>query len=148
MAFHQASCPCYLDAMKIPKWKIKGQKLGYKHHAADKLADNISHMTGRPIGANEVAHHIVAGGARQSAKDALAKIKALGVDVNEGANGIYLPKSAKYVKNAKTPHAEVHTETYYNELLKDLNGLNGQPDALRQKLQYIAKLLESNSYKY
>jgi hypothetical protein len=148
MAFHQASCPCYLDAMKIPKWKIKGQKLGYKHHPADKLSDNITHMTGRPIGANEVAHHIVAGGAtRQSAKDALNKIKALGVDVNEGANGVFMPKSSKYVAGTTPAHSKIHTNDYYDAVWNRIYKIN-DPNELREALQDIKNEIIAGSFIY
>lgn len=134
--------------MKIPKWKIKGQKLGYKHHPADKLADNIKHMSGRAKGANEHAHHIVTGGAtRQTAKDALAKIKALGVDVNEGANGVFMPKSSKYVAGTTPAHSKIHTNDYYDEVWDRIR-LITKPDDLREELQKIKSEIIAGSFKY
>lgn len=51
-----------MDATKNgDPWKIIGQKLGYSHHPASNLAENITKFNGRAKKANEVAHHIVAG---------------------------------------------------------------------------------------
>ena len=138
-----------MNAMAPPdKYKIKGQKLGYRYHPADKLADNVTHMTGRAIGPNEHAYHIVAGGAsRESAVNALAKIKALGIDVNEGANGVFLPKSCKYVVGTTPAHAKIHTNDYYDEVWMRIENIN-DPMYLRGELQKIKDEIIAGSFRY
>ena len=72
----------------------------------------------RPEGA--AAHHIVAHGDEWAAP-ARAILARDGIDINEAANGIYLPKHAGFEVDGIPTHSRLHTYKYYNELNRRLS---------------------------
>ncbi len=71
------------------------------------------------------AHHIVAGGDVRANK-ARGKLEKFWIDINDKENGTFLPGSAKDKEVFKgndidkygdiLPHAEIHTNVYYDEI--------------------------------
>jgi hypothetical protein len=67
----------------------------------------------RPDGA--AAHHIVAHGDDRAAP-AKAILARDGIDINEAANGMYLPKHKGFEVDGIPTHSRLHTQRYYDEL--------------------------------
>lgn len=74
--------------------------------------------TSRP--SDSAAHHIVAGRAK-SAAQARTVLKDFGVDINDAANGVFLPRSTRVPNpTGAAVHSTLHTNQYYatvNDLL-------------------------------
>jgi hypothetical protein len=68
------------------------------------------------------------------------------IDINEAANGIFLPKSSKYVIDEATSHANVHTKVYYETVYDRIN--NVPKDRIRTELQKIANELSNGTFPY
>jgi RHS repeat-associated protein len=83
---------------------------------AAKLAENmIDKGIARP--AETAAHHIVASGAKAMAKARNYMVKVLGMDINEAANGVFLPKNlAAANPGGAAVHSTVHTAEYYEKV--------------------------------
>jgi RHS repeat-associated protein len=84
----------------------------------------------RPPGS--AAHHIVAGSA-PGAEAARATLRKLGIDINDAANGVFLPAAQ---------HAALHTNAYYAAVNKALEGVTTQSQAL-QILKTIGQTLQA-----
>jgi hypothetical protein len=126
-------------------WHLSKQKLG---RAADSkvLGDNLE-AVGKVRPDNSAAHHIVAGGENYiNAKEARKLIEEANIDINEAANGVFLPKSSKYVIDDALPHANIHTNTYYDNLYDRLK--NVPKENRRNELQKIAEELLNGSFTY
>jgi hypothetical protein len=70
--------------------------------------------------ANSAAHHIVAGTDKRAS---LARkiLQGEKIGINSANNGVFLPKSSKYIKvKDAIPHSRIHTNLYYRELTKKL----------------------------
>ena len=72
----------------------------------------------RPEGA--AGHHIVAHGDERAAP-AKAILARDGIDINEAANGMYLPKHTAFEVDGIPTHSRLHTQRYYNELNRRLS---------------------------
>ncbi|HRI71094.1 MAG TPA: AHH domain-containing protein [Polyangium sp.] len=90
-------------------------------------------------------HHIVAHGAEKAkgARDILAKF---GIDIDNPANGVYLPAT----KNSPNPngsivHSVLHTDKYYEKVELLLDNAKTQKDAI-QTLQKIQRMLENGTF--
>lgn len=100
-----------------------------------------------PAPGEDAAHHIVAGG-DQRAADALAKLQRNGIDVNEAANGVFLPR---YAKNASPPslnHGNLHTDRYHREVSNRINSASESREALLDVLSSIRQQLTDGSFPY
>lgn len=62
------------------------------------------------------------------------------------ANGVFLPSSSKYAIDNAVPHANVHTNVYYENVFNRLN--NVQPNKVRDELQKIADELLNGTFPY
>ena len=89
-------------------------------------------------GSEVAAHHIVAHGDQRAAATR-ALLQQGGVDINEAANGLFLPKN-QAVANAYPelgpPHNRIHTDSYYQTLEQRLSIT--APANMRKELQRIA----------
>jgi hypothetical protein len=83
---------------------------------AAQLAENmVAKGITRP--AETAAHHVVASGAKSMAKARNYLVKVLGVDINEAANGVFLPKNlAAANPGGAAVHSTVHTAEYYEKV--------------------------------
>jgi RHS repeat-associated protein len=81
---------------------------------------NALEAAGNVRGANQAAHHIVAGGSR-FAKEARGMLAKLGIDINDAANGVFLDKSK---------HVGLHTQKYYDMVTEALSGAKTKEDAV------------------
>jgi A nuclease family of the HNH/ENDO VII superfamily with conserved AHH len=88
------------------------------------------------------AHHIVEGNDTSIwMQQARVILKRYGIDINAGENGVYLPKDGS-VSLRETPHANVHTNEYKQEVLQRLlqaeqKTWNGNPPTPNQQRQNI-----------
>lgn len=88
------------------------------------------------------AHHIVAAGENyQSAVQARKILADAGIDINEAANGVFLPRNVANSDLGKAIHSGRHSEAYSNEVLRRLRLVAGNGPALRRELQAIADQL-------
>jgi hypothetical protein len=108
------------------------------------LADNLE-AAGHIRPANSAAHHIVAENAKraQLARNILARE---GIDINDAANGVFLPLSRRVASGAAAVHSVLHTRRYYaaiNELLS-----SAAPGTVRQVLDDIRTQLLNGTFPY
>lgn len=93
------------------------------------------------------AHHIVAGGSKnefaEGAREILLREK---IDINEAANGVFLPKSSKYVIDDAISHANIHTNKYFRTVYERLNKVPS--GKIREELQRIANELKKGTFPY
>ncbi|WP_417921358.1 RHS repeat-associated core domain-containing protein [Christiangramia marina] len=110
-----------------------------------KLGKNlVSSGISRP--ANSAAHHIVAGLDRRAAL-ARKLLAAENIGINSVKNGVFLPKSTKYitVKDA-IPHTRIHTDLYYKELTRKL--LSAGPGNRGKALDQFKQSIINGTVKY
>ncbi|MCK7473642.1 MAG: AHH domain-containing protein [Rhodopseudomonas palustris] len=95
-----------------------------------KLARNLL-KSGLVRNADEVAHHLVAQFSKYAPK-ARAKLKDLGIDINDAANGVFLPKEY---------HQSMHTKKYYDRVEEASEMWGTKADALRDLQKFRNELL-------
>lgn len=92
-----------------------------------------------PDGGTVSAHHIVAGGEQfESAVQARQILADAGIDINEAANGVFLPSKTAGIDLGKAIHSGRHPEAYSIKVRDRLLPFAGNPAALRVELQKIA----------
>jgi hypothetical protein len=67
-------------------------------------------------------------------------------DINEAANGVFLPKNAKYVIDESSSHANIHTDIYYRTVYERLG--RTPSGKIRNTLQEIATELSNGTFPY
>lgn len=96
------------------------------------------------------AHHIVMSNSTDSRMIELRKkMKKLGIDKNDSANGVYLPTSSKVKNNAGTnahSHSRVHTNEYKKNVYEKLKNINNKSD-FEDALMEIGDELQSGIFK-
>jgi hypothetical protein len=132
-----------IDSELDKLWQLSKQKLG-RAHSSKILGENLE-AVGKIRPANSAAHHIVAGGS-EKAKETRKLLEEADIDINEAANGVFLPKSSKYVVDEATPHANVHTNKYFDEVNIRLERI--PVNQRRNELQKIATELENGTFPY
>jgi len=115
---------------RSPSSKILGKNLEAIGHA-------------RP--ANSAAHHIVAGTDRRAAA-ARRILQREGIDINEAANGVFLPRSSSVARPPATTHSRLHTNRYYEALNDRLQ--RAVPGTVKQQLQRIADELANGRFPF
>jgi RHS repeat-associated protein len=103
--------------------------------------------TGIAPRAGHAAHHIVAGSLRraQAARDVLARFQ---IDINDAANGVYLPTSRiGAAASGSTYHPTLHTHRYLDAVNELLSGATTRGEALAT-LQFIATQLQQHAFPY
>ena len=89
----------------------------------------------------DAAHHIVAGGAR-AATEARAILKNFGVDINDAANGVFLPATKALAETRDAvAHAAVHTKEYYDSVTTALLQATSKEQIIDTLSQIRARLL-------
>lgn len=73
------------------------------------------------------AHHIVAGSSPKAA-EARAILQKYGVDINDAANGIFLPTVRDVAEGAY--HPSLHTDSYYRKVTELLSSAKSKDDVL------------------
>jgi len=68
------------------------------------------------------------------------------IDINEAANGVFLPKESKYVIGDAVAHTKVHTNRYYDALYGRLKDI--QKDKIRNELKKISDELLNGTFPY
>ncbi len=92
-------------------------------------------------GGNTVAaHHIVLAGDNRfpSAQEARRILADAGIDINEAANGVFLPRTAEFDDLGKAVHNGSHPERYSEWVVQRLRQHEGNATELRKELQRIA----------
>ena len=114
---------------------------GATNSAAEQIAPSSRALgraletAGRVRQTGDDAHHVVAGRARAAAP-ARAILARWGIDLNDPANGVFLPGAR---------HAGVHTAEYYEAINKALAGAGTKAEA-EQILQSIGQRLQSGTF--
>ena len=101
------------------------------------------------------AHHIVMSNSTDARMVALReKMNALGIKINDAANGVFLPTSSK-VKDACNKdnpgtcnahvHSKVHTNTYKQNVYDRLKDID-DPVLFKKELRAIGKELQSGTF--
>ncbi len=126
-------------------WKLALQKLG-KTASSTVLSDKLK-VIGKLKQSNYHAHHITAGGANNiNAVNTRLILQREGIDINEAVNGVFLPSTSKYAIDNAVPHANVHTNIYYETVFQRLDA--AQPGKVRTELQKIADELLNGTFPY
>jgi hypothetical protein len=90
-------------------------------------------------GGGLAAHHIVAAGEKYPSAIETRRILAdAGIDVNEAANGVFLPRKDIDSDLGKAIHSGRHSEQYSDIVRDRLKPFAGDAPALRKELQKIA----------
>ncbi len=69
-----------------------------------------------------------------------------GIDINEAANGVFLPSNSSVARPPATTHSKVHTDRYYREVEQRLR--NAAPGTLRTELERIASELLNGTFPF
>ena len=94
---------------------------------------------------NSDAHHIIAGNSTNTAAvRARQLLDEAGVDVNEAANGVYLPTNRHFPDEVAPNHKRVHTNRYYEAIVDRLNDID--PGDRREEIRKIANELANNLF--
>jgi len=104
---------------------------------ANLVADGVN----RP--ANTAAHHIVAGNS-PAAREAREVLAQEGIDINEAANGVFLPTNTANAAPPAATHSTLHTNAYYgkvNELIT-----SAESGTVREVLADIATQLQEGKF--
>lgn len=88
------------------------------------------------------AHHIVAGNSPKAA-EARAILQKYGIDINDSANGVFLPTVKDVAEGAY--HPSLHTNAYYDEINNLLSGVTSKQEAL-DVLNYISESLQNGTF--
>lgn len=108
------------------------------------LAANME-ATGLVRPAGSAAHHIVAGRSPK-ALQARAVLARLGIDLNDAANGVFLPARRSSPNPAGAAvHSTLHTNAYYSEVNRLLGGASTRAEAL-DALSFIRSELLSGGF--
>ncbi len=107
------------------------------------LRANMKAAGVRPPPFPNAAHHIVAVDA-EAAAPARAHLEALGIDINDPANGVFLRYTEKGVG---LNHLEIHTKAYYSEVNQRVLGSQSAQQA-RVTLQGIGSELAEGTFPY
>lgn len=67
--------------------------------------------------------------------------------MNEGANGVFMPKSSKYVVGTIPAHSKIHTHKYYDEVFARIEFVN-DPIELREVLDEIRQEIIDGTFPY
>ncbi len=84
-----------------------------KRHSC-KLNENMLAAGRGPRGKNVAAHHIVSWNDPRASKSRL-RLAGFGIDIDHEANGVFLPRFAKYTPMDSMPNAEAHSKIHTNE---------------------------------
>jgi hypothetical protein len=142
-----------LGSTAAPWRRLSKQKLGLPRRA-EHLEANIKSAFGvdKP-GSDFTAHHIVpdfsnkTGDLKIYSDRANAVLRKHRIDINEAANGVYLPRkkamsSVEFDANVYgSPHEKIHTKNYMRQIaerLEDADLAGASPDEIRDILQLIA----------
>jgi RHS repeat-associated protein len=107
------------------------------------LGQNLEAVSGATRPANSAAHHIVSGEA-QGAAQARAILAREGIDINEAANGVFLPANRSVAVPPAQTHSTVHTNAYYNAVNQRL--ADAAPGTVRSVLADIAQELLNGTF--
>lgn len=106
------------------------------------LGENLE-ATGVSRPANSAAHHIVAGDDIRAAQ-ARAILQREGIDINEAANGAFLPRNQSVAAPPASTHSTLHTNRYYQQLTTELQ--QAAPGTVRDVLADIAQRLQNGTF--
>ena len=88
------------------------------------------------------AHHIVAGNSPKAA-EARAILQKYGININDAANGMFLPTVKDAAKGAY--HPSLHTDSYYRKVTELLSSTKSKDDVL-DILDDIAEQLRNGTF--
>jgi len=130
-----------------PPWsKLTDQTLG-RGGDSSILGKNLEAIgVARPGPGTVAGHHIVAHG-DQRAVNIRSILQREGIDIDEAANGVFLPRSSKFADQMPElgpPHSRIHTDNYYSALETRLGSV--APGEVRDELQRIAVELVTGDF--
>lgn len=113
-------------------WEVYKKENGIIYNAATgssskKLRESLVAAGKQVPDYDNAAHHIVAG-TSQNAVEARKVLENCGIDINDAANGVFLP-TVKDVTDAAY-HPSLHTDAYYRKVSEMLKGVTQKEDAL------------------
>ena len=118
-------------ASLVLKYSDDMAEIVFKGGNSKKLANNLI-KNGIERGADQAAHHIVAGGSKY-AKDTRKILARFNISVNDAANGVFLDKSI---------HVGLHTKEYYEKIHGLLEKATTKEEVINI-LQSVADILSS-----
>ena len=127
----------YLD------WTSRAKQEVGKPPAAKVLRSNLEALGAAAPARASAAHHIVAG-REPAAAQARAILGAEGIDINEAANGLFLPSSSRVAQAPVLTHSRIHTTAYYAEVTRRM--VNAQPGTVREVLRGIASDIAAGNF--
>lgn len=107
------------------------------------LGENLEAVSRATRPANSAAHHIVAGEANAAA-EARAILAREGIDINEAANGVFLPRNRSVAAPPALTHSTLHTNVYYEEVTTRLR--EAAPGTVRDVLAQMAEELLNGTF--
>jgi hypothetical protein len=135
----------------IPSGKTPGT---FESKPEEILATNLEKQMGSPRPVGHEAHHIVLKkGGGMWAEKTRDILKNAGVDINEGSNGIWLPKTSldpKTIPEVPVRHQPIHTEPYFKEVYKRLKRYQKDidPIKIRDELHKIRSEISDDKFPY
>ena len=118
-------------ASLVLKYSDDMAEIVFKGGNSKKLANNLI-KNGIERGADQAAHHIVAGGSKY-AKDTRKILAKFNISVNDAVNGVFLDKSI---------HVGLHTKEYYEKIHGLLEKATTKEEVINI-LQSVADILSS-----
>lgn len=130
-------------------WQLDKQILTDGRHSSARLGTNLE-KTGTTRPPNTAAHHICAAGSTNTSAIKTREIlEKAGINIDEAANGVFLPKSSKYSLGDyedAVAHTLVHTDIYYKAVYERLRNL--PYNKIRDELKLIADELLVGAFPY
>ncbi|MBQ1782598.1 MAG: AHH domain-containing protein [Gammaproteobacteria bacterium] len=116
-----------------------------------RLRENMI-AAGRKGPPNAAAHHVVAWDDKR-ANEARAILKQVGIDIDDEANGVFLPRWRRHTPHPTMPnayaHLPVHTNVYFlnvTTMLREEFNAEGSQEDLKDVLRDIAKRLTNGTF--
>ncbi len=110
------------------------------------LAHNMKEAGVTRPSSDYAAHHIIAGGAAK-ADEARRVLEKWGIDINDPANGVYLPTKKEIVPDSAY-HPGLHTNEYYKEVNTRILKASGSKKEVLEELAKIRGELVAGTFDY
>lgn len=128
---------------------LKFEDLIAEQHKPTRLARHL-----RAVGyvrPPNVAAHAIVSGSHPEARAARRILAKWGIRIDDPDNGVFLPRSERFIPHESMPsavnHAKIHTEEYYVNVTAMLTRARSQSDC-RLALRLIAKRLREGTLEY
>lgn len=133
-----------LEKAGLSNYKVAGNLYTLSKPSSKVLRENLIKAGIKVPDYPCAAHHIVAGSS-QKAAEARAILQKYGIDINDAANGVFLPRVKDVTES--TYHPSLHTDAYYRNVTELLSQAQSKNDVL-DILSDIAQELTNGTFKY